>query len=382
MYKIPYTPLPSFTNLFRACFKAISVNSKQLNNNWVKENQEGFWLSRSSYSMRLIARFRLEECRKKSINVWIPSYFCNESLDEIRKEKVKIYFYPIMENGIPDLGACIKQMTDQNKPDLFFGVHFFGREIDFKKISEFAKSFDAWFIEDAAHVLRSSGKTGRYSQFTFYSPHKILAIPDGSILVFNKDNFFGSESSLGRLKNLYRQMNRKNFKSNIFLIKWVLKRTLQKLGYRKKIYNNLEAFDDNEIRNASQNIISGMSRFSKKLIMLQKNLESEINTRNENYNFWRKFFEKNDLLGDEIFSNHNLSCPYLFGIKLKNRKQMEKALNILNNYSIPALSWPDLPKEVYEEEALYKSSIELKRNTIFLPIHSSINAKSMSKYLS
>ena len=177
-------------------------------------------------------------------------------------------------------------------------------------------------------------------------------------------------------------MNRKNFKSNIFLIKWVLKRTLQKLGYRKKIYNNLEAFDDNEIRNASQNIISGMSRFSKKLIMLQKNLESEINTRNENYNFWRKFFEKNDLLGDEIFSNHNLSCPYLFGIKLKNRKQMEKALNILNNYSIPALSWPDLPKEVYEEEALYKSSIELKRNTIFLPIHSSINAKSMSKYLS
>ena len=80
-------------NLLRACFKAITINSKQLNNHWVKKNQEGFWLSRSSYSMRLIARFRFEESKKKRINVWIPSYFCNESLDEIRKEKVIILGY-------------------------------------------------------------------------------------------------------------------------------------------------------------------------------------------------------------------------------------------------------------------------------------------------
>tara|TARA_B100001250_G_scaffold26775_1_gene22084 strand:- start:12268 stop:13380 length:1113 start_codon:yes stop_codon:yes gene_type:complete len=369
-------------NLLRACFKAITINSKQLNNHWVKKNQEGFWLSRSSYSMRLIARFRFEESKKKRINVWIPSYFCNESLDEIRKEKVRIYFYPIMENGIPDLRACKKQMTVKNAPDLFFGVHYFGREIDFKEISEFAESFDAWFVEDAAHVLRRSGKIGKYSHFTFFSPHKMLAIPDGSILVFNKDNFFESKKSLERFKKLYQEINVKNFKANVFLIKWVLKRTIQKLGYRRSTYNNLEIFDDNEIKNSSQNLISRMSKFSKKLIMLEKSLESEINTRNENYNFWRNFFKKNNLVGDEIFSNHNLYCPYLFGFKLKDRKQMLKALNLLNKYSIPALSWPDLPKEVYEEETRYKSAIELKRNTLFLPIHSSIKAKSMNKYLS
>ena len=381
MYKIPYTPLPSFKKLLRACLGTATIHPKHLDKHWVKENEEGFWLSRSSHSMRLIARFRLEESKKESINVWIPAYFCNESLEPIKKEKVNIYFYPILENGTPDLRACKKQITAHNIPDLFFGVHFFGREINFSETSDFTKSFDAWFIEDAAHVLRTSVNMGKNSHFTFYSPHKILAIPDGSILVFNKANFLKSKYSLERFKHLYEKKNEKNKKLNLFLLKWLIKRTLQKLGYRRNINNSLEIFDDNEIRLNSPNLMSGMSLFSKKLIMLENSLESQINVRNENYNFWRKFFESNNLSGDEIFSNHDLICPYLFGIQLKNRKQMLKALNLLNKYSIPALSWPDLPKEVYKEESLYKCVIELKRHTLFLPIHSSMNIKSMQKYL-
>ena len=106
-----------------------TINHNDLSKHWATENGLELWLSRSSYSMRLLARFRLQESKKDSINIWLPGYFCNESLEPLKKEKVNIFFYPLLKDGSPDIRACKKLISTHNTPDLFIAVHFFGREM-------------------------------------------------------------------------------------------------------------------------------------------------------------------------------------------------------------------------------------------------------------
>ena len=322
--------------------------------------------------MRLLARFRLQESKKDSINIWLPGYFCNESLEPLKKEEVNIFFYPILKDGSPDIQTCKQLIRFHNTPDLFFAVHFFGREMNFSASADFAKSFDAWFVEDAAHVLKRSENIGKYSHFIFYSPHKLIPIADGSIVVLNKENFKEDFKHLSeKFKTLYQNLIKEDKKINFHSIIWLIKRTLQKLGYRKRVNYSLDIFEE-EVRGDSSILDSKISTLSKRLLSLENNLEAEIDIRVRNYNFWRKFFTDNNFSGEEIFSENNFVCPYLFGIKLKDKKQILKALDLLNLYSIPVSSWPDIPQEIYKDKNLFKYVIELKSHTLFLPVHSSL----------
>ncbi len=169
-----------------------------------------------------------------------------------------------------------------------------------------------------------------------------------------------------------------NFHSTI----WLIKRILQKIGFKRKAKNQIDIFEDDEVNSEPSTWNIEISSLSRRLVMLETNLEAEIDTRQRNYNFWKKFFIANNFNGEEIFSDNLTTCPYLFGITLKNKKELLRALNLLDLYSIPVFSWPDLPNEVYKQAGLFKYVIHLKRNTLFLPIHSSMNIKRMENYLS
>ena len=71
MYQIPNTPLPSFKKLLKAFLSNSTINHNDLSKHWATENGLELWLSRSSYSMRLLARFRLQESKKDSINMMV-----------------------------------------------------------------------------------------------------------------------------------------------------------------------------------------------------------------------------------------------------------------------------------------------------------------------
>ena len=162
-----------------------------------------------------------EEIRGSNFSIWVPSYFCNESLYLLRLTKIKLVFYPIKENLEPDYDSFNKLKNDNGKPDIFLLVHFFGKPTDAVKILEFCRANKTWLIEDAVHCLTPSKKIGTNGDFILYSPHKLLPIPNGSILVArnkgpskisNKliDNYF--ENS--RWKKLLFQINTPK-KSNI-----------------------------------------------------------------------------------------------------------------------------------------------------------------------
>jgi len=310
---------------------------------------------------------------KQKINIWIPAYFCNESLTPLRQERVNLFFYPILKNGSPNLEEMEKTINEANKPDLFLAVHFFGNIINFDKSIKFAKRFDAWFIEDAAHVLSNRNNLGKKSHFIFFSPHKLLAIPDGSILILNQNRLSEDENyDNNRFSQIYEKFVSSGRRNSVDLVLWTFKRILQKLGIRKKVSASLENLKENDSKVSTIFLEPSISNFSKKLITLYDDLNSECEIRVKNYNFWKQFFKDNKFFGEEIFSINEPQCPYLFGIRLTNDTDLVSALKLLNKKNIPVSSWPDLPNEVWTEQIKFKECIDLKRQTLFLPVHSSL----------
>jgi len=372
-YRPTNIPLPSLRRLFYSIFMQPDADKNFPDRYWNNNDRKAFWLSRSSHALRLIVKFRLEMGSKQRINIWIPAYFCNESLTPLRKERVNLFFYPILKNGSPNLEVMEKTINEANKPDLFLAVHFFGNIMNFDKSIKFAKRFDAWFIEDAAHVLSNRNNLGEKSHFIFFSPHKLLAIPDGSILIINENKLSEDENyDNNHLSQIYEKFISSGRKNSFDLLLWTLKRILQKLGIRKKVHASLENFKENDSKVSTIFLEPSISNFSKKLITLYDDLNSECEIRIKNYNYWKQFFKDNKFFGEKIFSTNDPQCPYLFGIRLTNNSDLVSALKLLNEKNIPVSSWPDLPNEVWTEQIKFKECIDLKRQTLFLPVHSSL----------
>jgi dTDP-4-amino-4,6-dideoxygalactose transaminase len=55
------------------------------------------------------------------------------------------------------------------------------------ELSDLSKEYGAWFVEDCAHCLKAVSGVGEFGDFVLYSPHKLLAIPDGGLLVVRKE---------------------------------------------------------------------------------------------------------------------------------------------------------------------------------------------------
>ena len=68
---------------------------------WMKEGDIGQWFSRSAWSMYVIALWRKQVTGKLNISIWIPNFFCNESLTPLRELGVNFVFYPVALNSIP-----------------------------------------------------------------------------------------------------------------------------------------------------------------------------------------------------------------------------------------------------------------------------------------
>ena len=114
--------------------------------------------------------------------LWLPDYFCSEPVKFLNNFGYSFNYYPVKNSLTPDWESC-ESMAAEQKPDIFFIVHYFGKcnEIDIAR--NFCDNLQCVFVEDAAHVMIPYGNIGKYGDFTFYSQHKLFAIPDGSLLV-------------------------------------------------------------------------------------------------------------------------------------------------------------------------------------------------------
>ena len=332
------------------------------------------WLSRSSWSLALIANWRRHFEKRKSISVWVPDYFCNESLFLLRQMGVDLCFYPI-DNDLTPNYPVVRQLAKDGKPSIFLLVHYFGQPRPTSQAHDFCKKVGAWMVEDAAHVLFPIKGIGSQGDFVLYSPHKVFAVPDGAVLIarpngvselgdtFIRNLGFPSEwASQARMALPKLDLNRDN-------TLWLLKRSLQRCGL---VRSAIQIRDHN---NDGIRVVRSpeISRFSEKLLGIQ--LSSLFAARSTRV--------KNRLLLDYLISQSELSAclvpfagkasdtfvPYLAQYKTTAD---ENIVHRCREKGLLATTWPDLAPEVEFCPERHLEAITLKRTTILLPVHQSL----------
>ena len=372
-----FAPIPKWHNIAIALIKP-PLSEKLLSDSWTSKNETSYWLSQSSWSLYLIIKFRCLINPKSQVNVWFPDYFCNESTVQIRSLGINLSFYPVLSDGKPDLLFC-NRMLDNVQPDVILYVNYFGEPLFSKGLGEIAKESKAWLIEDSAHCLKPEKGIGGFGDFVIYSPHKLLSIPDGALLVI-RDNGpskitqtfleeFGFDS-------VYRSLIEMSKSLNLMSFKWVSKRLIQKLGLHR-LYNP-KAINNNKTLNIEQLPHPRMSKFSQKLLSVMLDLEKESIHRKEIQKKWDESLD--DLItikGIELTQKNFFYIPYLAKIASRDGMPAKDIIDLFKNSKIPISTWPDLPPEVLQNPDTHKNAIEMRSKYVFFPVHSSINAKNL-----
>jgi len=218
-----------------------------------------------------------------------------------------------------------------------------------------------------------------------YSPHKLLAIPDGGLLVICEAGPSKITTNLlekFNFKEVYDSVINMRELSNFFVYKWLLKRLIQKLGLHfthKKIMFNSE----NKMQDLKLLPHPKMSKLSQKLLSNMTDLDKESENRKNNQKEWGLSLSKNNILGDDIniISCHESYVPYLAIFVAHEAAMAEFFFDLLQKSKIPVLTWPDLPPEVLEDPKKQRIAIEMRATRFFLPIHCSINSANIKSSL-
>ena len=366
-------PIPRVPNLIKAVASDNNVKEASFLREWKEENDTILLTSRTAWSLLAIALFRIKVQNRPTVSIWFPDYFCNSSISPLREINANLVFYPILEDGSPDIESCSKLVSSSGKPDLFIGVHFFGKQMNMANAYDFAKQNGAWLVEDSAHTLFPDNDSLSHGHFILFSPHKFLAIPDGALLIIKEKKLL-QDYSLGTspLKSIVEEIYKKSSENSFRSIIWVVKRILQKLGIRRRDNSGFPMSEDPIIMNTRNFISPVMSTFSKKLLA-EEDLKKEIEIRKDNAEKWKYFLKDKKILYQEIFASRKASSPYLFGIMLETPQICEELYTTLKLEGIPVSTWPDLPPELDSDRKRHQKALSLRMSSLFFPIHSNFD---------
>jgi hypothetical protein len=331
--------------------------------NWKKNKyQKSLILSKSSWSILLIGIW-LKRFKNKNPIFLVPDYYCNYSLSLLKIFGAKIIFYSIKENFEPDFDS-IKLST---KPDVLIAAHYFGKEFDFNKLSDYCSAKKIWFIEDATHCLKKNGKIGNHGHFVIFSQHKFFPNINGALLILNEKKFtneelttFGNENTWIKILNQFISSNGiKTYNNNFRMILNIIYDNLFKIFISEKIKDfDINYYNQKKYSHPNIDLISYklLSFFSQKEIIISDyrkrcHLISEI--------LLKKVLNKDDY---EILSNIEYD-PYFLIIKSKNKTL--KIFNLLKKLGIAVQSWPDLNEKIGKDTKAFF----LRQNLLFIPLN-------------
>lgn len=388
-------PLPTWLGLWRAMLRRPFADAA-LAAPWHREGEVAGWLSRSTWSLALIALWRKKLAPATQVTVWVPDFFCNAALNALRQTGARLLFYPLTAELAPDLAAC-QVMAKDNPPDLFLLVHYFGKPAPMAPARDFCAQHGAWLIEDAAHVLQPAGAIGVCGDFVIYSPHKYLAIPDGAVLVARPDGpsrlgvvaltSFGKPSGWsGQLGDLQRLMGDTVARGQIQSMVWLTKRVLQKLGVRSLPSPatpfaeplTVVDFPRTKLPAASQ------SKLSRSLLAGMPVPLGEIaHRRQEHQLLWDSL-----LANDEGRSTYGVSvaerpanrewAPYLASYRVDSGR-LRATYDRWHRLGLPVSTWPDLPPEVMANPERHVRALNLRDTHLYLSVHQTLGAREIVK---
>ena len=365
------------------------IDGNQVSKYWHKEQEVAIFLSKTAWSIALISQIRKKQKSEEKVIVWIPDYFCNASLNILRETAYEIVFYPILENLEPDFSSFKEMVQSNGSPDIFLLVHYFGKPTPVSRSIEFCSNNGAWLVEDAAHVLRPVKGIGEAGDFVLYSPHKLLPLPDGAILIARPDgptrldhqmleDVFKKRKWIEFLSELkVSSKGRLILKGSSSLITWVLKQILQKVYLRRYIkqpfyeteqppLNNF-AYPKPEISGISLKILSGLCH----------KLGDIASLRERNQMLWDHCIgllsqKENKAIHQGPRPTYLNWTPYLSSYAGEEQTIVEFYNNLKAKKFLPT-TWPDLPPELFVNKTRHDVAIRLRNSGFYLPVHQSVS---------
>jgi hypothetical protein len=372
MSKLGISPTLNWSLFIASLFRGSNKGSQQINKIWCGDKDKAHWLSKSAWSLNAIIKWWEKVYEQEAPNFWLPDYFCNQSLDLVRRTDAKLIFYPIDENLIPDWDKC-RELAILSPPDIFLMVHYFGKEADGKGAKKFCHKNRSLFVEDATHVLAPNGGIGSFGDFVCYSPHKQLSLPDGALLV---------QRPLSKpLKQLLKADPQKSMdiiigslphtapSPWIWLAKRLIQRALPFYFIKRLVTKKSPAYTVDVVTKPTKDL-PHQSSLSRHLLQVQiKKIPQFKIQRQEN------FAVVNSLV-DQISDNFSLLnesdsklLPYLGVVQGRSQDIANDAFQKLAQKGYPVQSWPDLPGEVLDNSEEHTQAIYFRRTLLAFPIH-------------
>ena len=376
--------------LFKALFLK-KFNKKHFNKKFKFSNQELILLTRSRWSLLFITfLYKKFINNNQSLNIWVPSYFCNYALSKIRKhyKDVNFIFYPIDDALKIDVKK-IKELNLKYSIDIFINVNFFGKSLKNLDLINLLNKKKSWLINDCTHCVSPDNEFEKYSDFTLYSPHKYYSIPSGAVLKINskginKKYIKEKVDNVDKLKNEFlRQLELNTFKIYFFDIYcnvlWLIKRTINIFYIKTKI----KKIDD---KDQEINIELDNKPFPgliiSKLIVNTIVMDTKIiSLRKKTLYLWQSIIKK--IIKDKFnynFWHDNINIPYYL-ILQSDENSIKKIYDLLRLNQIPINTWPDIPPEV-KFNKLHHDTYILRNSLIFINLNpqNSAQLKFMNRY--
>lgn len=351
-------PLPRLVDLIRAPWAA-EADDEALARPWKRQGQTAFWFSRAAWAIAALARVGVRGGRPAAL--WLPDYFCNQSTAPARITGAEIVFYPVGADLNPKWEEC-RRLAEGRWPTLFFLVHYFGAAADAAEARRFCDDHGALLIEDAAHVLAPRPGIGEQGDAVFYSPRKLLAIPDGALLLARDPDL---AQQIGRAASALPEKAPS-------ALPWLAKRLVQKAFPEalQRRWNRVRtlpfAADPSFARLAATPQLSALGR---RLLALEgPRLEATADRyRRGREELGRLFKERTDA---EIFAPAMAAAtPYRLVLRFADEATAAARYATWRDAGLPVETWPDLAPEVLAAPAAHAVALGLRRTLLFVPLH-------------
>lgn len=345
IYKYKSVPYPKINYLFRF-FKKVDKN--QL----FKTKNKTIFFNYARYAMLYAIKAM---SKKTNAEIWLPFYYCKESVDPLKQKHLKLKFYPLNESFEPDYKWLNNQKMNINS--IFIYVHYFGIDNNITQAKSYCSEKNLFLIEDAAHLYNPNGIKNLNGDAIIFSPRKFLPLPDGGVLL---------------IKNKYNtEIFSLSDKIEWEILIWYFYKIIKNIFFPRVNLNRKD-----EIKEKSENNFKSISIFTYKILFhIINNEDSVMVNRIKNYQYlFNKLNKKTSLY--KIFSCNKEFAPFVFPIIFNNNAN--KIFDRLKSKNYPVGRWPDLPeKKLDQNDYIKNSAIKLRDKTIIIPIHQDLKMKNL-----
>ena len=352
-------PTPKLKDLCFAYFGQASL--RRWKEDCLKDYSQVAWVRGGAHALALAIKSLQSQKNAKTV-MYLPAYFCGDSLRFLRSMNIKFVFYELNSDFTPNF-EFIRPPEKIDTVSVFLFVHFFGKYLNTHEANNFCQQHGMALIEDCAHLTKPQSDR-HVGDFLVFSPHKHFGTKFGGILLSRHREFRETQSCTINKSDLPWYFC-KSLQSNI--------RALMQSSNTVpavRLSNIFEQFD-----------LELLDGFHLKLnqFFLDK-ADATVAIRQSNAQHLETFFR--DVASCDALTNFvEMDQPYIFGVKFENRQQREFTQKLLIKNKIPCMLWPDIPFELLEIEELFSSVQQQVEKSLFLFCHQQLDIGSYTENL-